>query len=152
MHLAPRDQAILALLDRTPVTAAQICRASVTFGDQPFRDERRARERLQTLMKQQLVRTYSLGIIGGGLANYYKLTPEGYRMVHGHEAELPHRSYFGELAPSRLMHTLELSEVITHTLVSAYTHRVKLTGFHRESQLVLETGPHHTAPDWSRWF
>ena len=76
-------------------------------------------------MRQQLVRTYSLGIAGGGLANYYKPTPEGYRVVHGHEAELPHRSFFAELAPSRLMHTLELADVIIHTLVSAHTHRIK---------------------------
>src|SRR4051794_32602254 len=111
MHLAPRDQALLALLDRTPATATQICRASITFGDQPFRDERRARERLQALIQKQLVRAYSIGITGGGLAKYYKLTPEGYRVVHGHQAELPHRSFFSDLPPSRLLHTLELADV-----------------------------------------
>lgn len=147
MPLAPRDQALLVLLDRTPLTAALVVRASVTFGGEPFRDERRARERLQTLKRARLINDYPLAVVGGGLANYYKLTPEGYRVVRGSEAALPHRSYFGELAPSRLAHTLDLAEAIVHTQVTAHSHRIRVNQFHRENELLLEVGTHRVAPD-----
>jgi len=145
--LTARDQDLLRLLDRTPATAAQLLKASQAFAGEPFRSERRVRERVQALARLRLVHSYALAVSGGGLANYYKLTAEGYRMVHGPEAELPHRSFFAELSPSRLMHTLELSDVIVHSLVSAHTHQIQLTKFHRENELVLEVGQHRTSPD-----
>ena len=147
MHLAPRDQAVLMLLNRTPATTAQMVRASAAFAGEPFRDERRARERLQALAQAKLVRSYSLAVTGGGLANYYRLTPEGYRMVHGPEVPLPHRSFFAELPPSRMAHTLALADAIVHALVCAHLHRIQLTGFHRENELVLSTGVHRVSPD-----
>ncbi len=147
MQLAPRDQALLTLLDRTPATAAQIVRASVAFGGEPFRDERRARERLQALARAKLVRDFSLAVAGGGLANYYKLAPEGYRLVRGPDATLPHRSFFAELPPSRLAHTLALAETIVHIQACGHRHRIHLSHFHRENELVLETGSHRVVPD-----
>lgn len=117
MHLAPRDQALLGGLDRTPLTAALVVNASVVWPQidstiEPFRDERRARERLQALAHAPLVKGFSLAVVGGGLGNYYRLTPEGYRVLHGVETPLPHRSFFSELTPSRLAHTLDLAEAI----------------------------------------
>jgi hypothetical protein len=147
MHLAPRDQALLQFLDRTPATAQQILRASVTFAGEGFRDERRVRERLQTLANGRLVRSFTLAVTGGGLANYYKLTAEAYRLLHGPAAPLPHRSAFSELPPSRLLHTLELADLVTHTMVAAHTRRIAVTKFHRENELVLEIGPHRVSPD-----
>jgi hypothetical protein len=148
MQLAPRDQALLGLLDSTPLTAALVVKASVSFGGEPFRDERRARERLQALARMRLVKDFPLAVVGGGLANYYKLTTEGYRVIRGAEAVLPHRSYFGELTPSRLAHTLDLAEAIVHLQVCAHTHRIRVTQFHRENELLLETGTHRVAPDY----
>lgn len=147
MQLSPRDQALLQLLDRTPATAPQIRKASVTFSDDPFSNDRRVRERMQALIRTQLVRSFSLAVTGGGLANYYKLTPEGFRLLRGPDAALPHRSHFAALSPSQLLHTLELADVIIHTLVATHTRRIKLTGFHRENELKLEVGQHRTSPD-----
>src|SRR5687768_2378769 len=108
MHLAPRDQALLQLLDPTPATASQILRVSVAFDGSPFRDERRTRERLQALVRGKLAHSYSLAVTGGGLANYYVLSAEAYRLLHGPDAALPHRSRFAALPPSRLLHSLSL--------------------------------------------
>lgn len=74
--LSDRDLAMLRLLDLTPATAMQIRKASVTFGDDPFRDERRVRERLQTLAEVGLVRAFPAGMPGGGVMHYYRLTQE----------------------------------------------------------------------------
>lgn len=145
--MLPRDLAILSLLDKTPATTTQLVRASITFGSDPFTNERRARERMQALGGEKLVRPFSLGITGGGTANYYRLTAEGFRLLHGAETVLPHRSWFAELPPSRLMHTLELADVIVHTLVAGHNFRIGLTKFHRENELVLETGIHRVSPD-----
>lgn len=139
--------ALLQFLSRTPATAALILKAGVTFNGYPFTGERRVRERLQALAKAKLVSRFPLALTGGGLASYYKLTPEGYRIVRGPEAELPHKGFFGALAPSRLMHSLELAEAIVHSLVAAHAHHMKLSNFHRENELVLEIGHHRTSPD-----
>jgi hypothetical protein len=147
MQFSSRDLALLQLLSRTPVTAAMILKASVTFNGYPFGSERRVRERIQALSKAKLVSRFPLALTGGGLASYYKLTAEGYRVVRGPEAELPHKSFFGALAPSRLMHCLELAETIVHSLVAAHAQRMKLSNFHRENELVLEIGHHRTSPD-----
>jgi hypothetical protein len=147
MQLSPRDRALLTFLDRTPATTAQILKVSATFDGEPFHSERRARERMQVLADRKLARSFSLAISGGGLANYYKLTPEGYRLVHGSDAQLPHRSFFLELPPSRLFHSLDLADAIVQTLTTAHARRMKVTGFHRESELVLEVGTHRTSPD-----
>lgn len=147
MHLAPRDQALLALLDRTPATASQILKASVTFDEGPFRDERRTRERLQALARGKLVRSFSLAVTGGGLANYYKLTAEGFRLVHGPDAALPHGTFFAALSPSRLLHSLSLADVIVQVLVTAHGGRMQLTSFHRENELVLDVGAQRVSPD-----
>lgn len=147
MYLAPRDQTLLALLDRTPATASQILKASVTFDGGAFRDERRTRERLQALAGSKLVHSFSLAVTGGGLANYYKLTAEGYRLVHGPDAALPHGSFFAALSPSRLLHSLGLADVIVQVLVAAHRGRMHVTGFHRENELVLEIGPQRVSPD-----
>jgi hypothetical protein len=147
MQLSQRDRDLLLFLYRTPATAAQILKASVAFDEGEYRDERRVRERLQALAKQKLVRSFPLAISGGGLANYYRLTPEGYRVVKGEESELPHRSQFAELPPSRLMHSLQLADVIAHVHSLAHRQRVRLTSFHRENELILEVGNHRVVPD-----
>jgi len=147
MNLVPRDQALLRLLEKTPATAAQILRASVSFDGDAFRDERRVRERLQTLARGKLIHAYPLAVAGGGLANYYKLTAEAYRVLHGPDATLPHRNFFAPLSPSRLFHTLGLADLIVHTLAAAHTARIVITGFHGENELALEIGPHRVCPD-----
>ena len=53
-----RDEALLRLLERTPVTTALILKAGETFPGETFRDDRRVRERLQTLAAAGYVRAF----------------------------------------------------------------------------------------------
>src|SRR6476620_7165632 len=138
LHVSPRDRDLLQLLDRTPATAALILKASTTFAGEPFRDERRVRERLQQLAAEHLVRRFTLAQASGGAMNYYKLTSAGFASLHGPEPALPPRSYFAEIPLSRLQHTLALASVIVHTLVGASAHRVSVTKFHRENEAYTE--------------
>ena len=116
--LSPRDQALLRFLDLTPATAPQLRKVSVTFGDDPFRDERRVRERMQALTEANLIKSFLAAIPGGGLMSYYRFTYEGYRAAFPENSDSPPRSSLHEIAPSRLRHALITAEVITHTLVA----------------------------------
>ncbi len=78
--LKQRDRQTLRVLSYTTATAALICKASQTFllpeGEEPYRDERRVRERLQTLKNAKLVRTDQVAGPAGALVNYNRLTNE----------------------------------------------------------------------------
>ncbi len=148
LHISLRDRDLLTLLDRTPVTAALVLRASSAFTGETFKDERRVRERLQQLTDGGLVRRFLLAQAGGGAMNYYKLTAAGFAALYVPETALPPRAYFSEVPLSRLAHTLELAEVIVHTLVAAHQHRVTVTKFHRENELTLDAGSHSQQPDF----
>lgn len=144
--LSARDHAILRLLSRTPATTSLLFKASVTFGSAPFGNERRLRERLQALLRANLVRSWTTGLTGS-LENYYKLTPAGYRLLHGDEQELPSRAFFAEIAPARFHHTLTLAELIVHTLVAAHQFRLEVTSFHRENEILIPAGDRSRSPD-----
>lgn len=147
LQISSRDRELLQLLDRTPATTPLVRKASLAFAAGPFHDERRARERLQRLAAENLVRAWPLGQPGGGAVKYYKLSPQGYAALHGDSAPLPPRAFFGELAPSRVEHTLVLAEAIVHTLVSAHQRHIQVTKFHRENELTLEVGLFVQQPD-----
>src|SRR5438034_1566262 len=116
VSLSPRDVSLLRLLSWTPATTALLLRASSTFDAGRCIDERRLRERLQSLAEAGAVRSWPMAQAGGGLQNYYKLTPLGFDMVCGHEAERPLRAFFAEVSPSLVVHTFRLAEVIVETL------------------------------------
>ncbi len=145
--LSDRDVAMLRLLDKTPATAALVLKSSVTFGRESFLDERRVRERLQTLEEGRLVRSFLPAHTTGGAAKWFKLSRGGFVQLHGAEDSLPPRSKFDDIPPSRFEHTRVLAEVIVHTLVAAYRSRVPVTGFHGDGTLVLETGSSRQVPD-----
>src|SRR4051794_27840438 len=115
VSLSPRDMSMLRLLSWTPATTALLSRASTTFEGGVFTDERRLRERLQALTKAGLVRSWSTAQSGGGLQNYYKLTPLGFDMLCGIDAPRPSRAFFAEVSPSFFVHTFRLAEVIVET-------------------------------------
>jgi hypothetical protein len=148
LHISLRDRDLLTLLDRTPVTAALALKASSAFTGESFKDERRVRERLQQLCDAGLSRRFMLAQAGGGAMNYYKLTAAGFAALYGSETALPPRACFSEVPLSRLEHTLELAEVIVHTLVAAQRQRVTVTKFHRENELTLQAGSHIQQPDF----
>ena len=108
--LSPRDLAILRLLDATPLTAAQIGKVSVTFDGGPFGDERRVRERMQTLKAAGFVRNWSVAIPGGGLMAYYRLSVDGHRLAFPKSTESPPRTSLAEIAPSRVRHTMTIMD------------------------------------------
>ena len=145
--LSPRDLAILRLLSWTPATTALLLRARCTFDGEPFADERRLRERLQTLARAGFLRYWSSAVSGGGLQNYYKLTPSGFRCLHGVDAPEPPRAFFAEVSPSLFAHTFRLAEVIVQVLRATHARRITIEGFYRENALVFQAGDFQVQPD-----
>jgi len=144
--LAARDDDLLRLLDKTPVTASLVLKASITFAGGSFLDERRVRERLQSLQASRLVRAFDSAHSVGGVRKWYKLTRDGFARLYGTEVAPP-RSKFDDIRPSRFEHTRVLAEIVVHTLVAAHRFHVKVTGFHGDGGLVLETGSSRQVPD-----
>ncbi|MDZ4683519.1 MAG: replication-relaxation family protein [Planctomycetaceae bacterium] len=147
VQLSPRDRSLLQLLSRTPATTVLLVQASRTFDGGAFADERRLRERLQALGQAGFTRHWSTATIGGGLQNYYKLTPAGFQVLYGTDVPQPPRSYFGEIASSHFAHTLRLAEVIVATLGAAHDHRLTLARFFRENELMFPVGDEQVQPD-----
>lgn len=147
LNLSRRDFAVLSLLEMTPVTVTLLRKASVTFGEEPFRDDRRVRERMQTLADAGLVRTFSTSAANGGLMLYYRLTGEGYRRIHPDDASSLPKTAVSEISPSRFHHTMVTAEVIVHVLVAAHAARIGVAQFHGDGKLTLEIGEYRQSPD-----
>ncbi len=146
-QLSPRDQSLLQLLSWTPATTALLFAASRSFDGGGFADERRLRERLQVLERAGFTRHWSTATIGGGLQNYYKLTPDGFQALFGTEATPPPRSFFAEIAPSQLAHTLALAQVIVTTRCAAHDRRIVIERLYRENELTFAVGDAQVQPD-----
>lgn len=138
---------MLRLLEMTPATATQIRRASVTFPGEPFRDDRRVRERLQALSGAGFTRSVSAGLTGGGLLHHYRLAVNGFRAIHPDSNEPFPRLLSADIAPSRIQHATTTADVIVHTLVSCDLARVKVTQFSGDGRLTLEAGEYCQQPD-----
>jgi hypothetical protein len=143
-----RDLALLRLLDAIPLTAALIRKASAIFGGEPFRDERRVRERMQALAEAGFVRGWSAAIPGGGLFSYYRLTAEGHRMAFPGAPEAPPRTSLQEIAPSRLKHAMATAEILVHTLAACHGRGVAVRRVLGDGRLVLEIGEYRQQPDF----
>lgn len=146
--LSKRDLALLRLLDLTPATAAQIRKASVTFDDEPFRDDRRVRERLQALGAAGYVRSWPAAIFGGGLMSYYRLTLEGQRVAFPDATETHPRAGLTEIAPSRLKHALVTADAIVHTLAACHAKGVRVAQALGDGRLTLAVGEYRQQPDF----
>lgn len=147
VNLSTRDTSLLRLLSWTPAPTALLLRASVTFEGGGFSDERRLRERLQALSEAGTVRSWAIAQAGGGLQNYYKLTPLGFDMLHGAEAPRPTRAFFAEVSPSLAMHTFRLAETIVATVRACHAGHVTIERFIRENELTLAAGDRQVQPD-----
>ena len=145
--LSPRDRSLLQLLSWTPATTALIFRAGSTFDGEAFPDERRLRERLQVLAGAGMVRAWPMAQGSGGLMNYYKLTPFGFEVLYGREAESPSRAFFAEVSPSLFAHTFRLAEVIVETLRACQRRRVTVERIMRENELTFTAGDRQVRPD-----
>lgn len=145
--LSTRDRALLALLEMTPATAPLLRKASITFPEEPFRDERRVRERLQALAEAGLVRAFPAAIGGGGLTQYYRLTPAGHRGLHPDEDPQPGKSGFAEIAPTRLSHAMATAAMVVHMVITCQTANVRIARYHGDGQLTLIAGESRQQPD-----
>lgn len=146
--LSSRDLALLRFLDLTPASAPQLRKVSVTFGEEPFRDERRVRERMQALAEANLVRSFPAAVAGGGLMSYYRLAYEGYRATFPENADSPPRTSLNEIAPSRVRHAMATAEVIVQTLVASHARGVHVLKASGDGRLTLTIGEHRQQPDF----
>lgn len=147
VSLSPRDFALLRLLARTPATASLLVRASESFDCGTFADERRLRERLQALQGAGLVRSWPAASSGGGLQNYYKLTPAGFDAAHDAEASRPPHAFFAAIAPSHHAHTMRLAELVVLLHRATHARGVLIERFIRENELTLAVGDDAVQPD-----
>jgi len=146
-RITPRDIQILAMLDIVPLTALQLRKVSQTW-EEPFEARRTIRERLQRLDEAGLVRTWRYATtVPCQPTNYYTLSPEGYRLLHGPDARPPSKRHFAEVAISRHHHTQALADFLVHTWVAAPLAQVRIDCVHREGTLRLATGKESLLPD-----
>ncbi len=143
-----RDRHIAAALMRSPLTAAGLLRYSQTFR-QPFTNDRLLRRRLQRLGDAGWVRCWPYASTSAASANYYKLTPAGYRMHNGPTSPLPRRSFFYPVSMSRQQHTQHLADFIVDTTVAAHRAEVSIADFYAENTLRLSLGGELALPDCS---
>ena len=146
--LSDRDLALLRLLEATPLTAVQIRKVSQTFSGEPFRDERRVRERMQALASAGFVRSWFAAIMGGGSMAYYRLTVEGHRAAFPESIESPPRASLSEIAPSRVRHSMITADVIVHSLVAAHDRGVMVARILGDGRLTLQVGEYRQQPDF----
>lgn len=145
--LSERDRTLLHVLSHTPATTTLLARASETLSEEGFRDGDRLRERLRALAASGFVRVFAATRPGGGISNYYKLTPLGWESIHAGDPPPIPRAFFAECSPSRFSHTFALAEVIVHTLVVCHQQRVHVARFHRENELTITGGHLSVQPD-----
>ncbi|MEZ5942496.1 MAG: hypothetical protein R3C18_13970 [Planctomycetaceae bacterium] len=146
-NIGPRDLDMLTALDRTPLTSAQLCKLSTTFVA-PFRDEHNLRRRLRMLGNSGLIRSWPYALASMGRSpHYFKLTRDGYRLLHGQDAPLPRRRYFEEISHGHHYHTHALAEVIVQLAVCGQRQGIILRHFARENSLKLEANGFTLYPD-----
>ena len=145
--LLPRDLAVLSALDHMPLTIEQLLKLSRTFAV-PFTSASRVRGRLGRLRDAGWVRRWRYATATRGTpTDYYTLSPEGFRLLHGHTVPIPHKRHFSEVGIARQHHTRSLADTVVHLTVTAHDQSVRLVDFTRESGLRLTVGQEHVQPD-----
>ncbi len=145
--ITPRDLEVLAALDHCPLTAQQLLKLSRSFG-LPFTTERRVRERLQQLEQQHWLTSWLYATASrGGSPSYWKLTRDGYRVLHGTDAVLPKRRYFEEIAVGHHHHTKCLADFLVQTFVAAHRLGIEVRYFARENSVRMEAAGSVLYPD-----
>jgi hypothetical protein len=150
IHVKQRDRETLSLLSWTQASARLILKTSEAFElpetEEPFRDERRVRERMQVLVRAGLLRFAPIAAASGGVENWYRLTMEGFRTVHD-IGPLPVKTLFEPIRVSRQEHTTRLAELIAQTVVDCHRQRTKIEEFRRENELEITGGSRVQYPD-----
>lgn len=146
MLITPRDLDLLDALDRCPLTARQLLKLSTAF-DNPFTNERKIRARLQHLAESGRVRRWPYAIAGRGAPHYYMLTLQGYRLLHGANAESGGKRPFGPIGIAHQQHTFAIAEFVVHLSVAAHKAGLRVTNFARENSVCLSDGKDRIYPD-----
>lgn len=144
----PRDQQIHEMLALTPLDTQQLLKLSQMF-DQPFTTARKLRHRMQQHQEAGWINKYTYATTSAGQLNYYQLSRDGYRFLHGPDAPLPKRSRFREVSPALQRHTRHLADVIVHTNVAARRLGVEIVDQVGDGQLTLTLGERSQRPDYT---
>lgn len=147
-RLTERDLDVLAVLDRTPLTAQQLLKLSRTFR-YPFTAERRVRERLTALCAAGRVRRWLYATAGPGAPAYYTLTRLGHQLLYGRSAVSLRRRDLLPVAIAHQHHAFSLAEFIVHTLVASHGAGVTVSGFVRGGGQHFLVGDDVIVPDTS---
>ena len=83
----------------------------------------------------------------GGSPSYWKLTRDGYRVLHGSDAVLPGRRHFEEIALGHHHHTKCLADFLVQTFVSAHALGTEVRYFARENSVRMEAAGSVLYPD-----
>lgn len=146
-RITERDLEILTAIDRTPLTAEQLCRLSQTF-QSSFADVHNLRRRLRALSQSGLIKSWPYAIATDGRSpRYYRLTRDGYRLLYGSDASLPHRRTFEEIHHGHHHHTLALAEFVVHLVVEGFKSGINVRHFSRENSMQLSAGEFTVRPD-----
>ena len=136
-----RDLELLTLIEQHPFTADQLLQISETFS-QPFTQVRLLRRRLAQLRTAGFVHAFPYAVASqGGSPHYWKLTRDGWKVLHGEKCPIPSRRYFAEVAHGHHFHTLSLGQLLTHLMVQVHRQGIELRHFARENSLKLCAEP-----------
>lgn len=117
VRITDRDLEILEAIDRCPLTVQQLLKLSQIFS-QPFTSDSRVRGRLARLREAGWLQRFQYAsTMRGGAPDYYRLTRQGFQLLHGEDAKPPTKRAFSEIGIAKHHHTRCLSEFIVHTIV-----------------------------------
>ena len=114
---------------------------SETFA-RPFGSLDRARRTLTRLAAARQLRSWryaTTGEGGGASPLYFKLTPEGYRTLHGDDARPPTKRYLHEIGPGRHRHQQSLTRFTVKTHVAAHRLGLPVVDSYPENTYKMET-------------
>ena len=120
IQLTDRDDQILSWLHRDPHLTSQLLKRSRTL-PQPFSEVSLLRRRLRKLRDSGYIKFFTS--IDG--EQYYKLSPQGYRYLHGLEDSASVPDVFEPMKPLTQLHHFPLLNVVIHLYADA--HRSCLT-------------------------
>ena len=139
---------LLRAIELLSPTSEQLQKWSQRF-DQPFTDVQFVRRRLRRLRAAGLVRDWPLVIAScGTLPHYYKLTPDGFRMLYGHDAIASRKRAFAPIGLARHEHTKALADFIVHIAVGAHQCGVQFADPYPENAYCLQVGGEALWFDW----
>jgi hypothetical protein len=144
-----RDIDLLTSLVISPLTLQQLLKLSQTFAAGSFLSQRALLDRMQSLRLGGWVRRWPLALArrGGGAPDYYKISPQGLRLLYGEEASPPTKQFFSEVGIARHFHMYSLAEFLVHTAVCAHARGFRMVDVHPENTFVATVNGEKMIPD-----